>query len=273
MRKGAWIPVVLVIVLAGATALWWWWHSPAPPIATQPAVEVQAPQAPPSTPAASAAIGEVQHPIEAPTEPGAASDPKAALTDLFGARTALSMFHLDDFPRRFAATVDNLGRSSAPSRVWPVVSPSGRFLVERSGDGEVIAADNSLRYTPFVLMVESVDAAHAVATYRRLYPLLQQAYEDLGYPGRYFNDRVVAVIDVLLATPAIDARPKVHLPAIDPSVHPERPWVLYQFDDPALESLTAGQKMLLRMGPENERRLKARLVEFRRLLATPKAPR
>jgi hypothetical protein len=224
-------------------------------------------------PEPSAAVGAIQHPIEAPGEAGAASDPKTALTDLFGARTTLSMFHFDDFPRRFAATVDNLGRSSAPSRIWPVVSPSGRFLVERSGDGEVIAADNSLRYAPFVLMIESVDTAQAVATYRRLYPLLQHAYEDLGYPGRYFNDRVVAVIDVLLATPAIDAPPKVHLPAIDPSVHPERPWVLYQFDDPALESLTAGQKMLLRMGPENERRLKAKLVEIRRLLATPKAPR
>jgi hypothetical protein len=271
VRRGAWIFVVLVIVLAGAAA-WWWGRQPTPPVATVP-VEARAPQAPVPPPAASAAVGEVQHPIEAPGESGAAADPKTALVDLFGARTALSMFHLDDFPRRLAATVDNLGRSSAPSRIWPVVSPSGRFLVERGGDGEVIAADNSLRYAPFVLMVESVDAAHLAATYRRLYPLLQQAYEDLGYPGRYFNDRVVAVIDVLLATPAIDARPKVHLPPIDPSVHPERPWVLYQFDDPALESLTAGQKMLLRMGPENERRLKAKLVEIRRLLATPKAAR
>ncbi len=259
-----------MIVLAGAAA-WWWWRQPTPPIATVP-VEAPAPQAAVPPPAASAAVSEIEHPIETPAESGAA-DPRTALVDLFGARAALSMFHLDDFPRRLAATVDNLGRSSAPSRIWPVVSPSGRFMVERGGDGEVIAADNSLRYAPFVLMVESVDAAHLAATYRRLYPPLQQAYEDLGYPGRYFNDRVVAVIDVLLATPAIDARPKVHLPPIDPSVHPERPWVLYQFDDPALESLTAGQKMLLRMGPENERRLKAKLVEFRRLLATARPPR
>jgi hypothetical protein len=271
MRRGAWISVVLVIVLAG-TAAWWWWRQPTPPIATVP-VEAPASQAAMAPPAASAAVSGIQHPIETPSESGAAADPKTALVDLFGARVALSLFHLDDFPHRFAATADNLGRSSAPSRVWPVVSPSGRFIVEKAGDGEVIAADNSLRYAPFVLMVESVDAAHLAATYRRLYPLLQQAYEDLGYPGRYLNDRVVAVIDILLATPAIDARPKVHLPTIDPSVHPERPWVLYQFDDPALESLTAGQKMLLRMGPENERRLKAKLVEIRRLLATPKAPR
>ena len=48
----------------------------------------------------------------------------------------------------------------------------------------------------------------------------------------------------------------------------ERPWVRYEFVDPQLESLSAGQKMLVRMGPVNERRLKAKLTEFRRQVAT-----
>ena len=42
--------------------------------------------------------------------------------------------------------------------------------------------------------------------------------------------------------------------------------MLYQFDDPALESLSAGQKILLRMGSVNERRVKAKLAELRTLL-------
>jgi len=43
--------------------------------------------------------------------------------------------------------------------------------------------------------------------------------------------------------------------------------VLYEFDDPQLESLTAGQKILVRMGLDNERRVKARLAELRGLIA------
>jgi len=106
----------------------------------------------------------------------------------------------------------------------------------------------------------------------KLYPQLQTAYEELGYPRRYFNDRLVEVLDQLIATPDIDAAPKVRLPVINGPVQPQRPWVLYEFADPALQSLSAGQRILLRTGPVNERRLKARLAELRRLLATG-APR
>ena len=63
------------------------------------------------------------------------------------------------------------------------------------------------------------------------------------------------------------------LPAIAGTEQPQRPWVLYEFDDPALQSLSAGQRALLRMGPVNERRVKARLAEFRRFIAGEAARR
>jgi hypothetical protein len=39
--------------------------------------------------------------------------------------------------------------------------------------------------------------------------------------------------------------------------------VFYQFADPKLEDLSAGQKLLIRMGPANERNLKEKLRDFR----------
>ena len=137
----------------------------------------------------------------------------------------------------------------------------------------MVGADNSLRYTPFVLLVESVDLPKAVATYARLYPLFQQAYEDIGFPKRYFNDRLVAVIDQLLATPEVNEPLKIRLPQINGPLQPERPWVLYEFDEPALQSLSAGQKILLRMGPVNERRMKDKLMQIRRLVTAGGMPR
>jgi hypothetical protein len=95
-----------------------------------------------------------------------------------------------------------------------------------------------------------------VAAYVHFYPLLQQAYRDLGYPDGYFNDRLVAVLDNLLAAPQ-PAEP----------VALAQPKVLYEFADAALESLPAGQKILVRMGPANEARVKAKLAEIRRLVA------
>lgn len=196
-----------------------------------------------------------------------------ALIDLFGRKTGLSMFQFDDLPRRLVATVDNLGRSSATSRLWPVNPTPGRFTVETRADGTFISADNELRYTPFVLMIESVDMRRAVAVYRRMYPQIQRAYEDIGFPKRYFNDRLVEVIDLLLATPEVDKPLKVVLPPIHGPERPERPWVLYEFDAPELQGLSAGQKILLRVGPVNARRLKMKLTELRGLVTQAPASR
>ena len=104
-------------------------------------------------------------------------------------------------------------------------------------------------------MALSADVEAVAEVYRRYYPLFQDAYVDLGYPQGYFNDRLVEVIDHLLATPEID----------DP-VGLVRPHVLYEYEDPDLEALSSGQKLMLRMGKAHANSLKARLRELRALI-------
>jgi hypothetical protein len=48
--------------------------------------------------------------------------------------------------------------------------------------------------------------------------------------------------------------------------------VLYQFADPELERRSAGQKVMMRMGADNARRVKAKLREIRRELVSPRRP-
>ena len=190
------------------------------------------------------------------------------LSDLLGRANVLKFVQFDDFARRVVATVDNLARAHAAPALWPVNPTPDRFTVLAAGGstGVVISPDNSLRYAPLVQLIEAVDARKAVALYARLYPLFQQAYEDIGFPGRYFNDRLVAVIDHLLTTPVLEGPLAVSLVDVKGSVTSTRPWVRYEFVDPALQRLSSGQKMLLRVGPENHRRLRARLQTLRGLL-------
>jgi Protein of unknown function (DUF3014) len=279
VKKSNIATVGLALMLLVALDIWYWLrHDPAenPTQVPGPTTESAPALAAPASQAASETG--IQHPIEVSmatasvATPDSGIDVEPVLTDLFGRKSVLGMFQLDDFARRVVATVDNLGRSHAPARLWPVNPAEGRFMTERQGDAEVISADNGLRYTPYVLLIETVDLHQVVAAYRRLYPLLQGAYEDLGYPRRYFNDRVVEVLDQLAATPDLNGPLRVRLPTINGPMQPQRPWVLYEFEDPSLQSLTAGQRILLRTGPVNERRLKAKLAEVRRLLATG-APR
>jgi len=260
----------LVVAVAG---LYLWRRDTAPPPAADATPSVA--MAPPTT-TASMPASPTHYPIDArmAAQPsGKAFDLQTALVDLFGLKTVESMFRLDEFPRRLAATIDNLGRSHASATLWPVNPVGGRFAVEERDGATFIGADNGLRYTPYVLLLETVDLRQLVGIYARLYPSLQRAYEELGYPGSYLNDRLVRVIDILLATPEIDAPIQVRLPPIEGPVRPQRPWLLYEFVDPNLQSLTSGQRALLRMGSVNQRRIKPRLAEIRRLVTAAPAKR
>ncbi|NDP38665.1 MAG: DUF3014 domain-containing protein [Rhodoferax sp.] len=270
------LAVVICAVIIGAAVLWWNMSRPAPqaPVAAAPAPEPAALAVPES--AAAPAEPVIQYPVEAPPAqalPLKAADMGTVLTELLGRKAVLEFFALDEFPRRLVATVDNLGRSHAPPMLWPIKPTPGRFMVEERADGSVINADNSQRYTPLVLLAESVDAGKAVDLYIRMYPLLQQAYEELGYPKAYFNDRLIAVIDQLLATPAAVEPIEVQLTEVKGSIPSLQPWVRYEFANPAFESLSAGQKIMLRVGSVNERRLKAKLTAIRQQLIKRVAPR
>jgi hypothetical protein len=242
---------------------------------------VQPPSEPPSPPAAASAEA-IRHPIEeiAQVAPGAgsaavelppldASDAvvEGAIRDLLGAEAAFDLVGSGGYIRKVVVTLDNLPRDRASARLWPVPPTPGRFSVRQQGDRTYLSTANFQRYSPFVSLVSSVDIEKLVALYVRYYPLFQQAYEDLGFPGRYFNDRVIDVIDHLLATPDPGDLIELVLPPQEAPVAFERPWVLYDYADPALQSLSAGQKILIRMGSENSRRVKAVLGELRQRLA------
>lgn len=270
--------LLIVIILAiAAGAAYWWWNG------LYPATVATAPETPASTPAAPASAASasiptepaIQYPVQAPTAaaPLEPSGIAAALGDLLGRKAVGTFLQIDDFPHRFAATVDNLGRSYAPASLWPVNPTPGRFKVQTHDGSTVISPDNDLRYNTLILLAESVDTHNAVDLYIRMYPLLQSAYQDLGYPKAYFNDRLIEVIDLLLASPDPGYPVSVQLTDVKGPEPSLTPWVRYQFADPALESLTSGQKIMVRAGSVNERRLKTKLLALRKELLTRVVPR
>lgn len=262
-RRGPRVLAITAILLAAAVLGWLWW-SGEPPAPASVAALPPVPDAAPVAPAPAAAEPAVKYPLPAASQ--AAVPPQgvaAAIKGLVGQGAAAAFLLLDDFPRRFVATVDNLGREHAPPAVWPVLPTSGRFTAGQGDGGAVLVAENAARYAPFVAFVDAVDTAAAVALYRQLYPHFQQAYGQLGFGDRYFNDRLVQVIDLLLATPQPTAPLRLTLPQVKGPVALREPWLHYEFADPQLQALSAGQKILLRVGPAHAQRLKAKLAQLR----------
>jgi hypothetical protein len=258
-----WVTLVAIAVILGAAAggaYYWWQRQPAPPAPAVPAPAV----APQPAPQPTAEPPRVEHPLE---QAGAPSTPvplpaldqsdatlREALAGILGAATLDELVRPQDLVRNIVATIDNLPRKSIALRLSPLKPASGAFRVA-GPEGALVAGDNAARYAPYVRAMEAIDSAKLVAIYVRLYPLFQQAYTDLGYPSRYFNDRVFEVLDDLLAAP--EGRGPVAL---------TQPKVLYEYADPALQGLSAGQKILVRMGPENEAKVKAKVREIKRAL-------
>lgn len=252
------IPILLALGAAGA--LWFYWMSvnkavpepvvvPAPP-AAEPEVLPE-----PLHPMPEPDMGATDHGRLVPLPPLDQSDEyfKMAVTDIFG--DALEeMLVASGTIERIVATVDNLPRAHVAERIRPLGPLAGPFIVDGQDDAEefTISTSNYDRYDALVELMAGADLKELAEVYRRFYPLFQSAYVNLGYPDGYFNDRLVEVIDHLLETPEIS----------DP-VSLARPHVLYEFADPELESLSSGQKLLLRMGAAHRARVKQTLEEFR----------
>lgn len=253
---GSWIAalvVVLGIVVAGLYFLGKARHAPVP-------------SAPPPGPAvASTAPAPIQHPISqagsgpavASTAPLPALDASdasvaAALAGLAGNSDLSSLLLRPQVIARIVATVDALPRRSLGTLMLPVRTPKGAFATDEVDGATVMGAGNAARYAPYMKIVEAADPQALVAWYVHAYPLFQQAYRELGYPKGYFNDRLIVVIDDLLAAPEPASPPTV--------VHPQ---AFYIYADPALESLSAGQRLLLRVGAANEAKIKAKLRAIR----------
>ena len=138
----------------------------------------------------------------------------------------------------------------------------GKFQTAVDADGIRLKPENSMRYSAYMRALEAIDPARVVALYVQYYPLFQQAYQELGYPKGYFNDRLIAVIDHLLAAPPVQEPVRL--------VQPE---VMYRFADPEMEARSSGQKLLMRMGNANAAIVKEKLRAIRReLVAAPPAP-
>jgi len=267
--------IAVVALLLAAGGGWWWWQQRAPaPAPAAPSAPVAAAPAEPAPPTPAEPV--IQHPIDPPAEASARalpaldqSDPalKDALTGLLGSKAVALFLQTDGFVRRVVATVDNLGRAHAAPRLWPVVPTGGRFAVQAAGEQTLVTPANAARYDAFVALATAIDPARAAALYKAHYPLFQAAYRELGYPKGYFNDRLVEVIDQLLATPEPTGPLAVRLTEVKGPIEADRPWVRYEFTDPALQALPAGSKMLLRMGPTHAQRLKVQLRAFRDAVA------
>lgn len=281
--------ILLLVVIAAGVAYYFYsmdrgdpdTEQPPPvPAATEPEPEpVQDPQPEQRPDEDTDRPAQPEEPVSQPEVPEAESLPPLdesdeevmeVAQDLVGETAARENLVAEGIVSRLVATVDALTLEQLPKNIVPVRSPGGAFQATSDGVSQEVNPETGLpepryvldpvnfeRYTSQVEILEALDTTAVVEQYREYYPLLQQSYRELGYPEGEFENRLVEVIDHLLATPE-PARP----------VRLIKPEAFYVYENPELEALSAGQKALIRMGPSNAARVKAKLSDIRDALQT-----
>ena len=263
MKKA--VPVTVLVLLFGAAA----WYSltrppevihelPPPQLAPAPQVTEQAPlPAPENTTVQS----EPEAEPEAPPEPLPAlteSDAEItqALADIAGTARLADYLVIDQLISRAVAAIDSLTTRRVAVNINPIKPAPDKFIVTTEAEALLLSAENFARYDGHVALLRAMDSDALVAFYRRYYPLFQQAWEENGGEG-LFTDRLLAVIDNLLETP-------------DPAgpVYLVKPEAFYLFEDPELEAMTAGLKILVRMGSAHAAVVREKLEAIRAALNT-----
>ncbi len=219
---------------------------PAEPIAAQQAEPVQDVLLPEESEVEAVVISE---PLPVLYE----SDPEvsAAMAQIVGADPLAQFLVKGEIISRMVATIDALTSRQVPPQINPIRPVEGNFAAVNDGDRVTMSAENFRRYDAYIALLDAIDAVALLAFYDRYFPLFQQAYEENG-GEQDFDQRLREVIDDLLDTPDVPG-----------PIYVSKPEAVYLFEQDELESMSAGQKILVRMGSANAAVVKEKLLEIR----------
>jgi len=152
---------------------------------------------------------------------------------------------------KFTAAVDNIAQGSIPRAQIDFFKPKGKFRTVMRGGRYYVSPAGYARYNMAANVLSSLDVADTVRLYRQLKPAIQEAFRELGYPEENFQNTLILAIHELLKVPVVEK-----------DIPLESKVISFEIADSRLEKLSDAQKSLLRMGPENVRKIQAKLREF-----------
>jgi hypothetical protein len=160
-----------------------------------------------------------------------------------------------DMARQFVVFIDNLAQGEIIRKASPLKGPDRNFSVSEITNKIFINPDSFHRYDIYANFIAGLNEQELVSTYKELKPLLKEAFDELGYSNMSFDERLQQAMKVVLSAPVIED--PIELTSVT---------VNYHFADPNLEALTNAQKFMIRLGPENSKKIKEAVSKLQALL-------
>ena len=170
----------------------------------------------------------------------------------------VSLLITDDLMRKLVAAVVNVAEGDNPARHFSYLSPDQRFDVVQRPPRVFVDPRSYHRYDALAEGFDSLDVEGLAALYRDTKPLAEEAYRELGYLDEPFEATLAKAFRILLETPVVEGRISLEAESVN-----------YTITDRRLEALSPAQKQLVRMGPENTRKIQRQLRELAEALGIP----
>lgn len=254
---------VFMLVFAGAgLAVYFFVSGVNTPQQPEPAPQAPPPAPEPAAPEPAAPEPAAPEPAEAP-----APEPEKPWTDERIREVAAGLSKHPELARwlmtehilgKFTATVEAIATGKSPRMLVLFLQPEGRFEVVEKGGQEFMSAEGFARYDLLAEAFDSLDADGLARLYRQLRPDLDKTYAEFARPGQTFEDALAKAITELLEVPVVTA-----------AVPLKRIEVTLEMAVPELEAMSQAQKHLFRMGPDNVKKIQAKLRDLARALGLP----
>ncbi len=258
-----WIALGAIAVVSAIVAWWWFSQSSEPAeseaitVADTPAPTSQPPlqsieRTPPEQPPAPD-IPQNQPESALQTEPQETlptldeSDPviKAYFEPLSNDVDYQLLWQANQLLQRWVTVIDGASKGHLVRGVVPLRPPKKAFPVVKKGTQYYLDETGYRRFDTLVNAITSLDENKLVAGFHKFRPLLEEAYGQLGFDANELDNTLVRMLDRVINASTIEGPIELKASSVN-----------YTFADESLEKLTALEKLLIRMGPENSRKLK-----------------
>jgi hypothetical protein len=159
----------------------------------------------------------------------------------------------------FVVVTNKIGEGQSPAAELKAIGPIAPFRVRTSQGGAVVDPSSYRRYDRYAQAVAALDARGAVRVYETLKPRVNEAHRNFGGTGDFNADVERAIVELL------------NVPVVDGAIPLKPAGIGYAYADPRLETMSAAQKQLFRMGPDNVRAVQGKLREIASLLLIPES--
>jgi len=268
-RRGRLLRWLVFLAAVGAAVLLWLRYGslvlpPAPDRSAERAEALEEiplePAAPPARESAAPAPKPAREPAAPPLPALAESDAvlRQEAAGLSDARAWRRWLVSRDLLERFVLAVVQVSEGSSPRKPLAFLAPASPYRVRTDASGRITPDPAGYaRYDEIALVLAALDAQACADLYRRFEPLVDEVHAQLGAPTP-LRDVLARAAAELLAAPQVVGEPELvfHVKS-------------YRYADPELEHLSGAQKLVLRTGPANARRIQGKLRELALALGVP----